>query len=278
MKLAFSTLGCPNWSLSEIVDAVHRFRFDGVELRAVDGDLDLLNRPEFSSSEVTNTRRRLNDEGITVCCVDTSCSFHSTEANEREINATVAVKYAELAAALGSGLIRIFPDKVQPGANRIQTRDYIAETLHQVAERIPSEVSVGLETHGDFAQAQAAAEIVKLAAHANVSIIWDVANSRAAGDSITDAADVVGPYLRHVHLRDARAVTGSDHWLPVLAGKGSVSFDEAVAALESLNYTGFISFEWEKYWHPEIEEPEIALPDFVKAMEGLMSRKESVVL
>jgi len=278
MKLAFSTLGCPNWSLNQIVDAVHRFRFDGVELRALGGDLNLLNRPEFSSSELTNTRRRLDDEGITVCCVDTSCAFHSPDTNEREINASVAIKHGELAAALGARLIRIFPDKVQPGANRIQTRDYIAETLRRVAERMPSEVSVGLETHGVFAQGEATAEIVKLAAHANVSIIWDVANSRAAGDSITAAANVVGPYLRHVHLRDARPIKESDHWLPVLAGQGSVSFEEAVAALESLNYDGFISFEWEKYWHPEIEEPEIALPDFVKAMEGLMSRKESPVL
>jgi len=278
MKLAFSTLGCPNWSLDQIVDAVHRFRFDGVELRAVGGDLDLLNRPEFSSSEMTNTRRRLDDEGIAVCCVDTSCTFHSPDANEREVNAVVAIKYAELAAALGAPLIRIFPDKVQPGANRTQTREYIAETLRLVAERIPNEVSVGLETHGDFAQAKATAEIIRLAAHPNVSIIWDVANSRAAGDSITDAANVVGPYLRHVHLRDARPVAGSDHWLPVLVGRGNVPFAEAVTVLESLNYDGFISFEWEKYWHPEIEEPEIALPDFVTAMEGLIKRSESAVI
>jgi hypothetical protein len=30
-----------------------------------------------------------------------------------------------------------------------------------------------------------------------------------------------------------------------------------------------VSFEWEKYWRPEIEEPEVALPDFVKAMKAI---------
>jgi len=34
-----------------------------------------------------------------------------------------------------------------------------------------------------------------------------------------------------------------------------------------LDYDAYVSFEWEKYWHPEIEEPEVALPDFVKAMK-----------
>jgi sugar phosphate isomerase/epimerase len=64
-------------------------------------------------------------------------------------------------------------------------------------------------------------------------------------------------------------VDGREHWQPVLAGRGSVSFREAIDALNNLNYEGYISFEWEKYWHREIEEPEIALPDFIGALKQL---------
>ena len=56
-------------------------------------------------------------------------------------------------------------------------------------------------------------------------------------------------------------------WLPVLSGRGEVSFVETVEALRRLKYEGYISFEWEKYWHPEIEEPEVALADFANAMK-----------
>jgi sugar phosphate isomerase/epimerase len=56
----------------------------------------------------------------------------------------------------------------------------------------------------------------------------------------------------------------------VLAGRGRVSFAEALAAIRNLNYDGYVSFEWEKYWHPEIEEPEIALPDFSNAIRNLL--------
>ena len=171
------------------------------------------------------------------------------------------------AAGLEAPLIRIFPDKVQTGATRQQTRDNIAACLHEVAQRGPSGVRVGLETHGDFARGDAAAEIVTLANHPNVALIWDVANSLAAGDAIEESASAVAHYLTHVHLRDARALEGREHWLPVLAGRGTVSFPAAIAALSRLGYQGYISFEWEKYWHPEIEEPEIALPDFVRAMK-----------
>jgi sugar phosphate isomerase/epimerase len=71
-------------------------------------------------------------------------------------------------------------------------------------------------------------------------------------------------------LRDAKPIAGSEHWLPVLVGHGRVSFAKALAAIRELNYDGYISFEWEKYWRPEIEAPEVALPDFINAVRNLV--------
>jgi sugar phosphate isomerase/epimerase len=273
MKLAFSTLGCPDWDLATIIGAARKFGYDGIELRALAGSLDLLSRVEFSASQLARTKASFADAGIEICCVDTSCTFHSPVASERANQVSVAVAHAELAAKLGAPLIRVFPDKIQPGAQRDDTRDWIAECLHSVAERIPAGVDVALETHGDFARAEAAAEIAKLANHPRVKLIWDVANSVAAGDTIEQAARVVQPYLAHIHLRDAQPVAESEHWLPVLAGNGRVSFAEALAAIREVNYDGYVSFEWEKYWRPEIEAPEVALPDFVNAIRNLVEER-----
>ena len=255
MKLAFSTLGCPDWDLDTIIAAARKFGYEAIELRALAGSLDLLGRADL-----------MTPPGIEICCVDTSCAFHSPDAGERANQVSIALAHAELAARLGAPLIRVFPDKIQPGAQRNETRDWIAECLHEVAEHITDGVDVALETHGDFARAEAAVEIVKLANHPRVKLIWDIANSVAAGDWIEDAGRVVQPYLAHIHLRDAKPVTGAEHWLPVLAGHGRVSFAKALAAIRELNYDGYVSFEWEKYWRPEIEEPEVALPDFINAM------------
>jgi sugar phosphate isomerase/epimerase len=269
MKLAFSTLGCPHWELRQIIAAARSLDYDGVELRAVAGALDLLSRAEFGQAQLATTRAHFENEGLAICCVDTSCVFHSPDASERANQVKVALAHAKLAAKLGAPLIRVFPDKIQTAARREETRDWIAASLREIAERMPDDVNVGLETHGDFARADYAAEIVTLADHPQVKLIWDIANSVAAGDEIQHAARVVQPYLAHVHLRDAKPVAGSEQWLPVLAGRGRVSFGEALTALRELNYDGFISFEWEKFWHPEIEEPEVALPDFINAMRGL---------
>lgn len=270
MKLAFSTLGCPDWGLDTMIGAARRFGYEGIELRAIGGSLDLLSRAEFTAPQLASTRAYLNDEGIEICCVDTSCTFHSPDASERANQVRIALDHAELAAKLGAPLIRVFPDKIQTGAQREKTRDWIVEGLRAVAERIPGGVDVALETHGDFARAEAAAEIVNLASDLRVKLIWDVANSVAAGDRIEHAGRVVQPYLAHIHLRDAKPVTSSEHWLPVLAGNGHVSFAKALAVISELRYDGYVCFEWEKYWRREIEEPEVALPDFVNAIRNLV--------
>ena len=272
MKLAFSTLGCPRWELEKIAEAARSYGYAAVELRAIGGELDLLKRPEFQPEQIEATRRWFVDQSLPICCVDTSCRFDSLDAHERRRQVEIAVKYAELAAGLGAPLIRVFPDTIQPGATANQTRDNVVLCLREIGKRVPSGVRVGMETHGDFARGYSAAEIMRLTDHPNVVLIWDIANSTAAGDSIKDAAREVGPHLAHVHLRDARAEAGQEHWLPVLAGRGTVSFAEAASALRTLTYGGYISFEWEKYWHPEIEEPEVALPDFVNAMKRVLDR------
>ena len=269
MKIAFSTLSCPDWDLQQIVAGAQRWGYEGIELRALGGSLDLLSRAEFAAVQISETRAYFANAGIEICCVDTSCAFHSMDGNERANQVEIAVAHADLAANLGAPLIRVFPDKIQAGVQREETRDWIAACLREIAERLPDSVNVALETHGDFARTECAAEIVALANHPHVKLIWDVANSVGAGDSIQQAARTVQPYLAHIHLRDAKPVSGAEHWLPVLAGCGRVLFAEAIAAIRELGYDGFISFEWEKYWHPEIEEPEIAMPDFINAIRQL---------
>ena len=269
MKLAFSTLGCPNWELEEVARAAREYGYAGVELRALGGGLDLLARPELQSGEVTRTRDWLAGRGIEVCCVDTSCTFDSADDAQRRGQIGLAARYSELASALGAPLIRVFPDKVPEGATFEETRDRISDSLRVVARLAPPGVRIGLETHGDFAGGRVTADIIRRADHPNLCIIWDAANTFAAGEEVEESARAVAPFLAHVHLRDARPM-GKEHWTPVLAGRGLVPFGRVVAALGKLDYRGYVSFEFEKYWHPEIEEPEVSLPDFAAAMRGLL--------
>jgi len=54
--------------------------------------------------------------------------------------------------------------------------------------------------------------------------------------------------------------------LLVLLGEGEVPVRQILALLAAGGYPHWISVEWEKRWHPEIEGPEVALPQYLSVL------------
>ena len=171
---------------------------------------------------------------------------------------------AELASSLGSPGIRVFGDKIQPGADRASTRSWIAEGLRELAKKTASlGVRVWLETHGDFASSQETMSILQDSSRDDVGVVWDAANAFTDGkDQPLDGTQTFGNKLQHVHLKDLECREA--HWEPVLTGDGQFPLREIVAELERRKYDRFVSFEWEKKWHPHLAEPEISIPQFAR--------------
>ena len=171
---------------------------------------------------------------------------------------------ADLAAALNAPGIRVFGDTIQPGADRDSTRSWIAESMRQLAENIASTgVEVWLETHGDFASSEETAAILHKASHPKAAVIWDPANCFIESkESAPAGAARLGASIRHMHFKDL--LIEPDKWTPVLTGEGNFPVCEVQAALRQIDYQGFISFEWEKKWHPEIPDARVALPHFAR--------------
>ena len=53
-------------------------------------------------------------------------------------------------------------------------------------------------------------------------------------------------------------------WTPALPGQGAFAPERVLTALQAGSYERWISFEWEKRWHPAIPDPEVALPHFAR--------------
>jgi sugar phosphate isomerase/epimerase len=264
MRLAFSTLACPEWKVPRIIGMATASGYEGIELRFVENEDSLWKLAAFRGEGLAATRNALADEGLTICCVDTSCRFHFPDPNERARWIDEGERMAELAAALQSPGIRVFGDTVQPGADRKSTRGWIAESMRTLADRIASAgVEVWLETHGDFARAAETADILEDAHRPGIGVIWDPANCYVeAGEHPREGAQELAAKIRHVHFKDLD-IRGKD-WKPALTGRGNFPSQDVLDALCDISYGGFVSFEWEKKWHPEIEDASIALPQFVR--------------
>jgi sugar phosphate isomerase/epimerase len=273
MKTSFSTLACPDWSLSEVIAAAVRYGYDGVELRVLSNELDLWNLPEFQPSLLSTTHRSIQDQGLSVACMGSSAVFHSSSAQEQERNLDSALRMADIAAGLGAPAIRVFGDRVQAGNGREDTEVWIVESLLKLAERLePQKIQVWLETHGDFATASEVDELLVLVSNREVGLIWDPANAFAQSGDMPLITSSISDRIRHVHLKDL-VCEGPGDMRYVLSGEGEFPFETMFASLHEIGFAGFVSFEWEKLWHPELSPPEIALPHFINWWKNALNRR-----
>ncbi len=106
-------------------------------------------------------------------------------------------------------------------------------------------------------------QILRRSGSPNTGAVWDPANCFIeAQESPADGAAKLSSTIRHTHIKDLRQKNES--WEHVLTGEGSFPLKQQMEALQELNYDRFVSFEWEKKWHPEIPDAEVALPHFIR--------------
>ena len=265
MKLSFSTLACPDWNLTQIVAIARSAGYDGIELRFVENEDSLWKLAAFSGHGLADTKRALSDHGLLISCVDTSCRFHFPDPKERAFWLEEGARMSDLAAALGSPGIRVFGDAIQPGADRARTQGWISDSIQRLAESTaPKGISVWLETHGDFASSTETEAILAQIDQPNIGVIWDPANCfLESGEKPKQGAKGLGAHIRHVHVKDMQ-IESRNAWKIVLTGEGNFPLDELRSALSDMEYDQFLSFEWEKKWHPEIADAAIALPHFTR--------------
>ncbi len=280
MKLSFSTLACPDWTMPEILAIAATAGYDAIELRFVEGEDSLWKLPALQGTALVSVKRALADHGLTISCLDASCRFDSPESAERQRWVDEGEKMSDLAAELDAPGVRVFGDTIRPGADRASTRDWIADSISQLAEiAAPKGVGVWLETHGDFASARDTFEILARVTPPNTGIVWDPINSFVATrERPAHGSAILGRAIRHVHIKDMRRKDPKgepESWQYVLTGEGDFPLQELLGTLRQREYGGFLSFEWEKKWHPELANAEIALPHFVEWFRKNSAREQN---
>ena len=169
--------------------------------------------------------------------------------------------------------VRVFGDKVPPGEPRDAVIARVIDGLRTLGEHAKgSGVTVIIESHGDFTDGASLRKILDGAAMPNVALLWDAHHTCVMSKEDPAATyKLVGSYVRHTHLKDSRP--DGDGIKYVLPGSGTVPIRETVNVLAKAGYRGYYGFEWEKVWHPEIEEPEVAFPQYAQLMRQMLTRR-----
>jgi sugar phosphate isomerase/epimerase len=269
-RIAFSTLACPGMALADAVALGRSSGYAGVELRLIDGELI---DPAMPAAERARVKRIIDAAGLPVVAVDSSIRLTDDDPGPQ------LAQFLEIASDWESPLVRVFggalPDDHRDRRARLETAAKVLEAAVPAADRLG--VRIGVETHDAFSSSAVLAELLALVGSPAVGAVWDSHHPHRMGESPRDVWANIGPRVLLAQVKDARRDPAredgvrEDEWQLVLLGEGEVAVRDMLGLLAAGGYPGWISVEWEKRWHPEIEPPEVALPQHLAVLRTWIS-------
>jgi len=260
---AFSTLGSPCASVSDIVRIARDAGCRGLEVRSAAGEAV---HADLTSADALEIRDQLAGAAFTVLAITSYvglCAPLAQDGSDEQLEDLVA--QVGLAGRIGAAGVRVFMrDTSAPSSEGPSDGERLAlRRLSAVAELCDQwGVSVLVETHdthslGTKISAFCALLDAELPGY-RCGVIWDAAHSWAQGESPADTLRLLRPWLAYVQIKDVRS---RESPVPVMPGEGSYPIDDLAVAIENSGWRGWVSLEWERMWHPELPSVVVALTE-----------------
>jgi sugar phosphate isomerase/epimerase len=274
MKISFMTLGCPNWDLNTICARGKEYGFHGVDFRGYLDALDITLLPEFTT-QAASTLRQLNEAGLEVSAISSSiqvCVSESLENNLEEARRTIAVAHD-----LHCTNVRIYGG----GDISKHSRKELAQIGSSCLEKIlrldgAKDMHWLFETHDIWVKAGDCRLLLESIPDPAFGVLWDMGHTyRIGGEQPQNTLAALSGRVGYTHIKDAvydpkHALAMEDGWHYVLPGTGQLPLAESINLLKQAGYDGWLQFEHEKRWHPNLVEPEIIFPAFVKWVQAFL--------
>ncbi|MBQ3073535.1 MAG: AMP-binding protein [Ruminococcus sp.] len=260
MKLSFSTNGWQGFSWEDFYSMAKDLGFAGVEIHDITRSVYHGVNGPFREENIQKTVRNLNALELSVPCIDALSDISNEEKKEESI--AEIKKYIDFASELGCPYVRVHAGK-RDGESADATVEAVLRACLKDAEK--AKVALLVETAGIYADTKRLRDLLNSFASDNVAALWDLSHPyREAGEAPEETITNLGAYIKHVHIKDSVKVEGKTSYR--LMGEGDMPIDKMIFALSSINYEGFISFEWIPSWIEEIGDAGIVFPHFVNYM------------
>lgn len=256
----FSSLGCPDATLESALRIAADHGLGGVELRALEGDVDLpavLARRYETPGEFA---ARVNAQPVRIVALDTSLKLCGSD-DTAWAGLEAFLPWAE---ALGGVRLRVFDGGTSGAEGEL---DEMAGRLAwwrrwRAGRGWVSDLMI--ETHDSLFSAE---KIQALAMRVPAPpILWDSHHTwKRGGEDPAATWRQIRPLVVHLHVKDSISVPSARHpFSYVLPGQGEFPMGPLRAMLAADHYDHPLSLEWERLWHPMLPPLEEAL----RAAEG----------
>jgi sugar phosphate isomerase/epimerase len=274
MKVAFSTIACPDWTLEHVMSFADEVEFDGVELRSFGwSGSDLACDPALT--DAAKVRRLAIESGTHVMCLGTSLKFddpiwppvvgHALPGHDRCVQA--ARRFIELADDLECPCVRVFGFQSQGGEKHAKTVGRVVNRLGAVLDVAGTRrVRIVLENGGSFDTAEHLAEVIRECGSPWIQASYNMAVGAEAGGDVEEAIDLLGDRLMSVRLNDMQGKT------PVEIGQGEVPIARGVQHLARVGFDGWLVVDWMRFWQPGIAEGDGVLRRSMETIQSMIAQ------
>lgn len=251
---ACSTLGCPELPLGEVLELAGRHRLGGVELRALGGTVDL---PAYFAQKF-GSPERIKDQvpsvPVKIVALDTSLKLTDSTPAARE----TLLQFVPWAEALGVRRLRVFDGGRTAGVDELEEAAATMAWWRELRMQRGWKVDLMVETHDSLIGSAAIGRFLALAP--GTAILWDTHHTwKKGGEDPVATWRAIAPHVVHVHVKDSISRPSARHpFTYVLPGEGEFPMAPLRAVLQA-EFSGFVSLEWEKMWHPYLPSLDDAL-------------------
>lgn len=253
----FSSLGCVELTLDETLALASRHGLDSVELRGLGGSLDVPAWLAQTYGDPDTFASHASRSPVRVAAFDTSLRLIGNTKDERD----AFLQFIPWAEALGVPRLRVFDGGLKTGltdehlAQALDTLDWWKALRRDKGWR----VDMMIETHDALTTTPAILRL--LAAAPCAGILWDTHHTwRIGGEKPSDTWEAIRNWVVHIHVKDSVAAPSGRHsYTYVPPGTGIFPMPEVLELIRRDNYSGPVSLEWERHWHPYLATLDTAL-------------------
>ncbi|MEM9374439.1 MAG: TIM barrel protein, partial [Planctomycetota bacterium] len=253
MKIAFSTVCCPELTAEEAVAAAARWGFRGLEMRLAPTGVGAA---EFRCDPMAIEARELHDlfedAGVEPAGLATGITydkqvwppvvgrlFQSEEIGVPETKAAV-----EHAVEAGIPFVRVFGERLGAGEPEAWGWRRVADRLALGAQTARNTTSrVLIENSGSFARATDLKRLHDMVGRPFLAMSYNVLAAAQEGECPMTAVEEILPATEVIRIGDI-----AEDGRPVPLGEGTLPIEPFIARLNDLGYRGWIVYEYPRLW------------------------------
>ena len=253
LKLSFSVKGWEDYSWQDMIDLATENDYKGIDLCASAYPSYFQKNGVFDKYNSGATIRALKDKGLNIPVVSYSDDIAAGDPAE---TISKIKEYIDFASSIKVPYVAFFASESEDAkANVIDVLSKVHEYAYE------KNITILLKTKGIFADTSVLRDVLMEFSSDSIAALWDMYHTYCVkGEEPEKTITNLGAYVKHVHIKDS----DGEH---CLIGEGELPTDVMINALASVNYSGYISLDWNLDWMSDLDELDVILAHFSQYMQ-----------